>query len=550
MLQIPESIEAHLETLSFRGNFNLREGDTKVGMTAEMLAERFKCSQDPIYFIKNYIHVVHPDRGICLMNLYPYQEKMIQAYHKNKRVTFMTPRQYGKTTVSAAYFIWYILFNDAKTVAILGNKQATADEIMDRVRLAYECLPKWLQQGVTSWNKRSITLVNGSKCFGAATSSSGIRGKSIQLLYIDEYAFVENNIAEAFFTSVYPTITAGEDTKVFITSTPNGYNHFHKIWNEANKKGDDWNGFVPLRVLWTEMPNRTQAWYNEQKAVLGELKTAQELDAEFLGSSMTLLTGATIARLTYDTPLLQPKGHYNGLKIYSEVEKNHIYSIAVDTSRGRHLDSSAFTVFDISAYPHTIAATYRDNEIAPLLYASVVEKIARVYNMAYLLIEINDIGGQIADTIYSDLEYEGEMFWTKSGDVLGKTGVDPYPGIRTTKKTKRIGCANLKDMIENNQVIINDFDMISELSTFVQSTTGSYEADEGFHDDTVTTLWLHAWLCSQPWFGDLTDTNFRLKLHQSHVKEMEESLAAPSFIDGTEDYVDSGYDDQRHAWLI
>jgi hypothetical protein len=526
---VPDSIQELLNLFSFRGNPNLRPAGSEIEYTSEMVEEYIKCKLDPVYFIKNYIHVVHPDRGTVLMELYPFQEKMIRAYHENRRVTFMTPRQYGKTTVSAAYFIWYIIFNNTKTVAILANKQATADEIMSRIRFAYEALPLWLQKGVKTWNKRSIELENGSKCFGAATSSSGIRGKTINLLYIDEYAFVENHIAEAFFTSVYPTITAGTDTKVFITSTPNGYNHFHKIWNEAHKKGKEWNGFIPLRIYWTEMPGRLQSWYDEQKAVLGEIKMAQEIDAEFLGSSKTLLTGATIARLTHVSPISEPSGHFKGLKVYTDVIKAHIYVMTVDTSRGRHLDYSAFTIFDITQYPHTIAATYRNNEVAPLMYASIVEKIAKLYNNSYLLIEINDIGGQVAETIYMDLEYDGEMFWTKSGDILGKAGVDAYPGIRTTKKTKRIGCANLKDVIENNQLIINDYDMIVELSTFVQKDNGSYEADSGFHDDAVATLWLHAWLCSQAWFGDLTDTNFRMKLHAQHEQEMEDSLMRPIF---------------------
>lgn len=436
------------------------------------------------------------------------------------------------TTVSAAFFVWYIIFHDNKSVAILANKQSTADEIMHKVRLAYENLPHWLQQGVTNWNKRSIELENGSRVFGSATSASGIRGKTINILYIDEYAFVDNALAEEFFTAVYPTITAGKDTKVFITSTPNGYNHFHKIWNEAEKKI---NGFVALRIHWYETPGRDQKWYNEQKAVLGELKAAQEIDAEFMGSSRTLLSGPMLAKLTYDIPIKEYTDQFKGLKLYKMPEKGHVYSLTVDVSRGRHLDSSAFTVFDITKYPHTIVATYRNNEISPMLYATILQKIGIQYNSAYMLIEINDIGGQVADILWNDCEYEN-LHWTKSGELLGKAGSDPYPGIRTTKKTKRIGCSNLKDMIDNDQLIVNDYDMISELSTFVQKDGGSYEADQGFHDDTVATLWLHAWTVSQLWFSDLTDTNLRLTMHSSHISAMESELCMPTFLDGTEEY--------------
>lgn len=545
---IPESIQEILALFSFRGNKNLRPADTNIEYTQEMLDEYIKCSQDPVYFIKNYIYVVHPDKGVVKFELYDYQEKMVKAYHENKRVIFLTSRQQGKTTVSAAYFVWYALFNDNKTVAIFANKQSTAYEIMSRVRLAYENLPLWLQQGVKSWNKGTIELENGSKIYGRATSGSGNRGGSVSLLYLDEYAFVENNLAEEFFTSVYPTITAGKDTKVFMTSTPNGYNHFYKFWKEAHLKvGEGWNGFFPLRVHWYETPGRNQAWYEEQKAVLGELKAAQELDAEFLGSSMTLLSGSTLARLTADIPIKEYIDQYKGLKVYNLPEKGHSYSIAVDVSRGRHLDYSAFIVYDITSYPHRIVATYRNNEIPPLLYASLLQKIGISYNQAYMLIEINDIGAQVADTLWYDLEYEN-MYWTKSGDQLGKVGADPYPGIRTTKKTKRIGCANLKDMIDNNQLLVNDFQLIQELSTFVQSKSGSYEADEGFNDDLVMCGVLHAWLVSQRFFNELIDQDLRVTMHETHVKELEDQICMTGFVSDGNDYYDEQQSSSQLGW--
>ncbi len=530
-LVLPDSILELLSSFSFKGNPKLRQRGAEVQYTAEMISEYRKCKADPIYFIKNYIYVVHPDRGVVKFDLYEYQERMIRAYHENKKVIFLTARQQGKTTVSAAYLLWYIIFNESKSVAILANKQATADEILQRMRMAYEELPKWLQAGVTEWNKRSIRLENGSSATAYASSSSSIRGKSISILYCDEFAFVPNTQAEEFFTAVYPTITAGKDTKVFMTSTPHGYNHFYKFWNEAEK---GLNGFVPLRVHWYETPGRDQKWFDEQAAVLGELKAAQELLAEFLGSSRTLLTGATLARLAYNIPLKEyGEGVEKGLKIYAYPEKGKIYTMTVDTSRGRHLDYSAFIIYDITSYPHTIAATYRNNEISPMLYASLIHSMAKKYNDAYTLVEINDIGGQVADILWSELEYE-ELFWTKSGDMLGKKGADPYPGIRTTTKTKGIGCANLKDMIENNQLLINDSQIIQELSTFIQKENGKYAADEGFNDDLVMCLVLQAWMTTQAWFSDLTNTHLRTTMHDLHVKEMEDSLCMPFFDNGIE----------------
>jgi len=537
---IPLDIAAFLETLTFRSNPNLRPAKSVISMSEEMLAEYEKCSQDPVYFIKNYIKVIHPDRGLVLMELYEYQERMIMAYHTNKRVIFLTARQQGKTTVSAAYFVWYVIFNDMKSVAIMANKQATADEIMDRVRLAYENLPKWMQQGVETWNRRSIVLDNGSKIFGAATSASGTRGKTVNLLYLDEFAFVDNNMAEAFFTAVYPTITAGKESKVFMTSTPNGFNHFYKFWNEAER---GLNGFFHLRVHWYETPGRDQEWYETQKSVLGELKAAQELDAEFLGSSRQLLTAATMSRLTYSTPTREHTNDaYKGLKVYADPIKTNSYVMTVDVSRGRHLDASAFIVWDVSQYPFTIAATFNNNEVSPMMYTNIIQRIARIYNEAYILVEINDVGAQVANDLYFEFEYENQ-FWTKSGDQLGKKGADPYPGIRTTKKTKRIGCANLKDMIEKNQILINDYEFVTQLSTFVQSDSGSYEADDGFHDDMVMCGVLFAWLLTQPWFRDLSDEDVRLKMYEKSIAAIEDDLVPFGFMN------DGQYDEENVEFM-
>jgi len=525
---IPFDIQNILDALVFKSNPNLRPARSEISYTKEMIEEYIKCSKDPIYFITKYVHVIHPDRGMVLMELYEYQERMIKTYHENRLSIAMTARQMGKTTTAAAYFVWYIIFNENKNVAILANKQATADEILHRIRLAYENLPKWLQQGVKVFNRRSIELENGSRIFCAATSSSGIRGRTINVLYIDELAFVPNTQAEEFFTSVYPTITASKDSKVILTSTPNGFNHFYKFWNEAEKGT---NGFAPIRCHWYEMPGRDQKWYEMQKAVLGEQKAAQEIDATFLGSARQLLTAATMSSLSYDTPIRTYfDGDFKGLKIYKLPEADHSYVMTVDVSRGRHLDSSAFTIFDITEYPHVPVATFKNNEISPLMYSATCWQMLKTYNEAYALIEINDVGAQVADELYYTYEYEN-LFWTKSGDQLGKKGADPYPGIRTTKKTKRIGCANLKDVIEKRQLLINDMDTIQELSTFVQSDSGTWEADEGFNDDLVATLWLFAWLCTQPWFVDLTDKNMRNQMYLNKIKEVEETLTPFGFMD-------------------
>ncbi len=515
-----------LVELSFKNNPNLRPCNAQIAYTPDMVREITKCMKDPIYFIENYVHVIHPDRGSVLMKLYDYQKEMVSAYHDNRKVCGMASRQLGKTTTAAAYIVWLCLFNDEKSVGILANKQAQAFEIMDRVRFAIECLPKWLQQGIKRWNRGSFELENGSKCFGAATSKNAIRGRALQILYLDEFAFVQNTQAEEFFTSVFPTISASKESKMIITSTPNGFNHFYKIWNEAETKK---NGFTPIKSMWWQHPERDQEWYEEQKAVLGELKTAQELDCEFQGSSRQLLTAATMAALSPIQPIKEYSDQFKGLKIYRPPEKGHSYTMTVDVSRGRHLDASAFLIFDISDYPHRIVASYNNNDIAPLKYAGLCYQIAKQYNEAYVLIEINDVGAQVAEEMYYTYEYEG-LYWTKSGDQLGKKGADPYPGIRTTKKTKRIGCANLKDIAEKKQIIIDDMACIQQLSTFVQNDSGSWEADEGFNDDMVACLWLYAWLATQAWFVDLYDKSMRNQMYASLEKELEDELAPALFI--------------------
>lgn len=431
------------------------------------------------------------------------------------------------TTTSAAYILWYALFNDLKTNAVLANKQSTAFEIMDRIKFGYEELPKFIQQGVKVYNRSSIVLENGSQIFGAATSKSAIRGRTINgVLMLDEFAFLMANQAEDFFTAVFPTLSASKESKLLISSTPCGFNFFYKIWNEA-EKGE--NGFFAVKALWFEHPERDQKWYEEQLAALGELKAAQEISCNFNGSSMTLLNGSSLSSLSYSNPIQLFKDKYQGLKLYKLSEPNRHYVMTVDVSRGRHLDASTFLIIDVTTQPYTIAASYSNNEVAPLMYAAILHTMAKQYNDAYILVEINDIGGQVAESLHYDFEYEN-MFWTKSGDVLGKKGADPYPGIRTTKKTKRIGCANLKDMVEKQNFLINDFQLIQELSTFVQSTSGSYEADEGFHDDMVMCGVLFAWLASQVWFKDLTDQDMRQEMYANQLATIEEELTPFGFI--------------------
>jgi hypothetical protein len=434
----------------------------------------------------------------------------------------MQPRQMGKSQVVAAYVLWYTLFQSNKTVAILANKAAAAREILFRYQLMYENLPLFLQQGIKTWNKGDIELENGSIVFTAATSKSGVRGRSVNLLYVDETAIIPNNIAEEFFTAVYPVVSAGSTTKIILTSTPLGYNHFWKFWNDAEQGT---NGFVALRVHYSEHPDRDEKWAEDQRKLLGDLKFNQEVLCSFIGSSASLIAGDVIANMS-PTPYVFTTD--DGLDILDEPQKDNQYVIIVDTSRGVGGDYSAFTITDVSSVPYKVVGKYRNNLISPLLYPNIIHKVARDFNNAYVLVEINDIGQQIADILYSELEYENIFrvgSSTKQGQFLtGGFKGSSFLGVRTTKQVKRIGCSNLKTLIESKKLLIFDKDIISELSTFIEVRGGVYAADEGYHDDLVMTLVLLAWASRDPYFKELTNVNLRNALFENQLKQIEDEL--------------------------
>jgi len=515
-----------MENNSYNGNSNLKPAGFEMQFTSEQVKELMKCKEDPVYFIENYCYIVSLDRGLILFSLYDCQKEKVDVIMNNRKVILMEGRQQGKTITSAACILHYTIFNSNKTVAILANKSTAAREVLSRYQIMYENLPLWMQQGIKTWNKGDVELENGSKVFTSATSASGIRGKSVNWLYIDEAAIIPNNIAEEFFTSTYPTIMAGETTKVLLTSTPLGYNHFWKYWNDATENR---NGFVALQIPYWKIPGRDDKWAADQKSVLGELKFNQEVLCTFLGSSNTLIAADTIARLS-PVPFMYEK---DGLDVLEYPVPGHVYFTTVDTSRGVGGDYSAFTVIDTTEYPYKIVAKYRNNKISPLLYPTVVHTVSKDYNNAYVLVEINDIGQQVADIIHNDLEYEN-MIWvgtdTRYGQVLSSSGRSSVLGVRTTKQVKRIGCATLKSLVEENKLLVFDRDVISEFSTFIEHS-GVFQADEGYNDDLTMTLVLFAWATNDPMFKDLMNANNRQALYSSQMKSIEDELTPFGFID-------------------
>jgi hypothetical protein len=505
---------------NYLGNPNLKRVNMPVSLTEEQVREFMLCSENPIYFIERYVKIITLDKGFVNISLYPFQREAIDDINQNRRVILKAGRQLGKTTMVVGYILWYILFNQDKLVAILANKAPTAREILSRIKIAYEALPLWIQQGVKTWNKGDIELENNCRVMATSTASSAIRGYSISLLYLDEFAFVPSNIAEEFFTSVYPTISSGESSKILISSTPNGMNHFYKMWTEAT---EGHNGFKYIEANWRQVPGRTQKWADEQRQVLGDQKYYQEVECEFMGSSGTLISAAGLKSLAFVTPLNKTE---SGISIYKQPVAGKSYIIIADTSRGKGLDYSAFVVMDISKIPYTLVATYKDNNISPLVYPSIIKKMAEYYNGAYVLIEINDNGQQVVDSLFEDYEYENILSTIEIKSRMNLTwgyGQKSDRGIRTTKSVKRLGCSVLKNLVESQQILIQDFETISELSTFVAKGS-SFEAAEGSHDDLVMCLVLFSWCTSQNFFSELSDTNIKKHLHEQQMRQIEEEM--------------------------
>ena len=491
---------------TYKGNPNLKSALVRQEFTEEQVTDFIKCSQDPIYFIESYVNIVSIDEGLVPFNMYPFQQDIVRSIHQNRFTICKLPRQSGKSTVVLSYLIHYIIFNENVNVAILANKASTARDLLSRLQLSYEHLPSWLQMGVMNWNKGSLELENGSKILAASTSASAIRGGSYNIIFLDEFAFIPSNIAEQFFSSVYPTISSGQSSKVMIISTPHGMNMFYKMWTDAENKN---NEFVPIEVHWSEVPGRDEAWKEQTIKNTSEQQFLQEFECSFLGSVDTLISPQKIQTIPHTDPMERSAG----FDVFERPNKDNQYCITVDVARGGSNDYSAFVVFDITTVPYRIVAKYRSNEIKPLIFPDIIYRAAKTYNNAHILVEINDIGGQVADALHHDMAYENVM----QSQVKGRLGQivsagfgdgESDLGIRTTKSLKRIGCSTLKQLVEGDKLHIPDFDIVVEMSTFIQKGQ-SFEAEDGGTDDLMMCLVFFAWLTDQQYFKDLTDDVIR-----------------------------------------
>ena len=544
------------EDTVYLGNPLLKKANVKQEFTEEQVIEFVKCKKDPVYFAKNYIKIVSLDEGLTQFHPYDFQEKLINNFHEHRFNICKMPRQTGKSTTSVSYLLHYAVFNDSTNIGILANKAATARDLLGRLQTAYENLPKWMQQGIISWNKGSLELENGSKILAASTSASAVRGMSFNILFLDEFAFVPNHIAESFFASVYPTITSGKSTKVIMVSTPHGMNHFYRYWHDAERSK---NEYIPTDVHWSEVPGRDADWKAQTIANTSEQQFKVEFECEFLGSVNTLINPAKLRNLVYEEPITRNAG----LDIYEKAQKEHNYIVTVDVARGLGNDYSAFIVFDTTEFPYKVVAKYRNNEIKPMLFPNIILDVAKGYNNAYVLIEVNDIGDQVASIMQYDLEYENILMASmrgRNGQIVGQgfSGKKTQLGVRMTSAVKKLGCSNLKTMLEDDKLLTVDYEIISELTTFAQKHQ-SFEAEEGCNDDLAMCLVIFAWLVQQDYFKEMSDNDIRKRIYEEQKNQIEQDMAPFGFIQTgleSESFVDDNgdrwhtdeYGDRSYMW--
>jgi len=530
----------------YLGNPNLKKANVSTQFTKKQVAEYMKCAQDPVYFIRQYIRIVSLDEGVIPFDMYDFQEGMVEKFHEHRFNICKLPRQSGKSTIVTAYLLWYVLFNANVNVAILANKAPTAREMLGRLQLSYENLPKWMQQGIVGWNKGSLELENGSKILASSTSASAVRGMSFNIIFLDEFAFVPNHIAEQFFASVYPTISSGKSTKVIIISTPHGMNQFYKLWHDAERNA---NNYVATEVHWSQVPGRDDKWKQQTIENTSEAQFRVEFECEFLGSVDTLITPSKLRMMPYKDPIQQKKG----LAVYEQVIPEHNYIITVDVSRGVGNDYSAFVVLDTTAIPYKVVARYKNNQIKPIVFPNLIVDVAMNYNNAYILCEVNDIGGQVADIIQYDLEYENLLMVSmrgRAGQQLGQgfSGKKTQLGIKMSTAVKQIGCSNLKALIEDDKLLVEDYDTIAELTTFIQKGQ-SFQAEDGCNDDLAMCLVIFSWMAMQPYFKEMHDNDVRQRIYEDQRDQIEQDMAPFGFVsDGLEE--DQFKDAQGDVWQV
>lgn len=517
-------------TQSYLADPNLKRAGVQVSFTLEQAEEYLKCQNDPIYFIEKYIKVISLDKGIVPFDMYDFQKELVNLIHNNRFVCAMCTRQIGKTTTYIGYLLHQILFRPHWKAGIGANKATTAKKIIASLKLAYKAVPLWMQQGVVEFNKTCVELENGSGVVAAATSSGALRSWSLNMLVLDEFAHVPKEVADEFLSSVYPVISSGTTTKILIISTPKGIgNAFYKIWVDA-RNGK--NLYKTAFYTWRDVPGRTQAWADEQRKQLGAVRYAQEIECEFLGSSRTLIAGGELKNITFSDPISSA----DNLDVWEVPVPGHTYVVPVDSGDGVGGDFSVFAVVDVTECPYRVVAKYRNNAVSPTEYPDTIVDVATRYNTAYVLPECNDMGAVVADNLV-DTGYGNLMYTVNTtGKTQISSGFVPKArvGVKTNYQVKSTGCTYLKELIEGHKLIINDFEILQELTTF-SSKKKSFEAEPGCHDDLAMVLVLFSWFSVQPYFKDIVNPELAKKVEERTKKLAEQSvLPFGRKVDGSE----------------
>lgn len=486
----------------YRGNVNLLNAGEKLEYTEEQINEIIKCANDYEYFIYNYVYI-KTKKGLEKPEVRPYQKRILSKIHNNNRCLGMAGRQCGKSVSLGMYVAWYICFHSYKTVGVVANKEKVAKLMLATVKNIFTNLPIWMKPGVDTWGTTEIKLDNNSIVVVSACSADALTGYTLNFLIVDEVSKIPKNKANDFFDSVLPTVEADENAKIVCISTPKGINIWYKMWTEAEQ---GISGYVTVKVEWNEPPGRDEAWREAKIKEKGLEYFNQEYSCQFLGSSSTLIKGDKLKTLALKKPV---KEEYEGkLKIYELPNKDKKYVLLCDVGEGLGKDYSTIQVIDITNEPYKQVAVYRDNTIKPFSYHIIINKIGKYYNECLVVIERNSCGAEVVNNLNYDLEYENIYYQ----DELG---------LRTTKKTKSLGCSNLSFLVESDKLLICDYDTINELSKFVFDGKSYKAQDYDDHDDLVMPLVLFSWLIM-----DKTESEnwLEINLQEQINKEKQEEL--------------------------
>lgn len=529
--------------MPFNGIHNLRAANESVKLEMWQLQEIERCTKDPIYFIRHYVYINTKDEGTQLMKTYPFQDEAIRRFLKYRFNINRWSRQVGKSTIVRAFILWYAMFHEDQLIAMLANKLMLAKEQLQLLRESYLNLPFWLQPGVKLWNKMSIQFANGCRIIIAASSSDGIRGFSPNLLYLDEFAFLRPGMADEFMASVFPTISSGKKTRVIITSTPAGMNHFYRMWedavDEATATAHDLQAkYVRSTVLWNEVPGRDEQWGLDEKLRCGEERFRQEYECEFIGSAVTLIDYRTLQHLHPDKPMAHPRipDDYQ-LRVYGrplnpqqmEMDES-VYIAALDTGYGMRQDYHVLQIlYARSSTKLEQVLTLSSNSVTVEDFCAVSFALLRKYHFPALTIEYNGGSGALAyQTMTAALQYPNMVDYDSY-----------FRGMYSTTTTKSQAVMLLKTYIQKNYLLIHDEKTINELMSFTRPTKNTWGASGGNHDDHVTSLYWAVYHAYSPYFqgkmeeiswDDVVRTVFAPAAEIADMRNVAEQVRNPQIV--------------------